>query len=224
MIADFDSIIFDMNATFMFGHDRFDNPDQFGAYFKKIGGSLSAQHASNIIVRVYDYLAQRYPDPDYRECFPSLRTALDVVVDGELVIEKDLDLLVETFAHFECGAVPPEFATALLKLASTHKLGLVADIWAPKNSWLVEFDRAGITPAFQAMSFSSDCGIVKPSPEPFKRVLKSLNAEPSRTLVIGDSVNRDLAGAVAAGLSCILVGRAQNALALHSVESLLCVL
>lgn len=109
----------------------------------------------------------------------------------------------------------------MLELASTHKLGLVADIWAPKDSWLVEFHRAGITSAFQAMWFSSDYGIVKPSPEPFKRVITLLHADPSRTVVIGDSVRRDLGGATAAGVSCILVGGAQNEAALHSIDSLL---
>lgn len=222
MLARFETLILDMNATFMFGHDRFSDAEDFGSFFCRAGGSLSAQDASRIISKVFKYLAQCYPDPGFRESFPSVRAALDVVVPGGVATEKDLDLLVETFAHYERGTGSPEFAAAVLKLASTHKLGLVADIWAPRDSWLVEFRRAGIASAFQAMSFSSDCGIVKPSPEPFKRVLRSLKADPTKTVVIGDSARRDLGGATAAGLPCILVGGAQDKSALYSVESLLC--
>lgn len=222
MLNDFETILLDMNATFMFGHDRFDNPEDFGAYFCGIGGSLSAEEATDTLKRVIDFLALRYPDPKFRECFPSVGAALDAVVPARRVNKRDLDLLIETFAYFERGVVPPEFAAVILKLRRTHKLGLVADIWAPKESWLVEFRRAGIASAFQAMSFSSDHGMVKPSPEPFRHIVQELCADPGRTVVIGDSVRRDLGGARAAGLPCILVGGAQDQSALHSFESLLC--
>lgn len=221
MLNHFETIILDMNATFMFGHDRLDNPEAFGAFFTRIGGSLPAEQATAIIQRVIDFLAPRYPDPAFRECFPSLRAALNAVVPAGRVSEMDLDLLEQTFAHFERGNVPPEFAAAIINLAKTHKLGLVADIWAPKDRWLVEFQRAGIASVFQAMSFSSDHGMVKPSPKPFKRILQQLRADPVRTVVIGDSVRRDLGGATAAGLACILVGGAQHKSAIHSLESLL---
>lgn len=208
----------------MFGHDRFGESENFGAYFKACGGSLSEQQACSIIREVFTYLASLYPDPQFRERFPSIRSALDVVVPRGAASEHDLALLVETFAHHEKGAVPTEFAEGLLALASTHRLGLVADIWAPRDKWMEEFERAGISSVFEAMSFSSDHGVVKPSPRPFQQVLRALGSTPAKTVVIGDSARRDLGGANAAGVECILVGGAMHESALCTTESLLCLL
>lgn len=222
MLQDFEAIILDMNATFMFGHDRFGVSENYGAFFREMGGSLPERKASAIIQDVFAYLAPRYPDPMFRECFPTVRAALDAIVPAGSVSETDLSLLVDTFSHHERGWVSPEYVEALLALAATHRLGLVADIWAPKDSWLKEFQRSGIGAVFHAMSFSSDHGIVKPSPKPFQRVLLELGSAPHKTVVVGDSARRDLGGATAAGLSCVLVGGAQHESALRSVDSLLC--
>lgn len=223
MLQDFKAIILDMNATFMFGHDRFGDHENYGEFFRGIGGTLPEKTASDIIRNVFVYLASKYPDPIFRECFPSIRAALDVVVPTGSISETDLSLMVHTFAYHERGTVSPEYAEALKDLASTHTIGLVADIWAPRDSWLKEFERAGIADLFRAMSFSSDHGIVKPSPKPFQHVLKALGSPPHKTVVVGDSVRRDLGGATAAGLACILVGGARDESALYCVDSLLCV-
>lgn len=87
-------------------------------------------------------------------------------------------------------------------------LAAVIDIWSPKNAWLIEFERAGISGLFSAASFSSDHGMVKPSPKPFKWVLSQLGVSESEAIVVGDSPRRDLGGAKSAGIDCILVGGA----------------
>lgn len=223
MLQDFEAIILDMNATFMFGHDRFGDHENYGEFFREIGGTLPKEKASDIVRDVFAFLAPKYPDPMFRECFPSIRAALDAVVPAGAVSETDLSLLVDTFAYHERGTVSPEYADTLSDLASTHAIGLVADIWAPRDTWLTEFERAGIKNHFRAMSFSSDHGIVKPSPKPFQQILQALGSPPHKTVVIGDSVRRDLGGATAAGLACILVGGAQDESAVCSIDSLLCV-
>lgn len=66
--------------------------------------------------------------------------------------------------------------------------------------------------------------MVKPSPRPFLKVLEKMRVNPQDAVVIGDSVRRDLGGATAAGISCILVGGARYPSALESVASLIDVL
>ena len=73
----------------------------------------------------------------------------------------------------------------------------------------------------EATSFSSDCGMVKPSPHPFLKVLGEMQVNPQDAVMIGDSVRRDLGGATAAGMSCILVGGARHPSALESAASLI---
>lgn len=71
------------------------------------------------------------------------------------------------------------------------------------------------------MSFSSDHGIVKPSPKPFEFVLDQLNILNAQAIIIGDSPRRDLGGAKNAGIDCILVGGAKHPDALGTFRSLL---
>ena len=73
----------------------------------------------------------------------------------------------------------------------------------------------------EATSFSSDCGMVKPSPHPFLKVLGEMQVNPQDAVMIGDSVRHDLGGATAAGMSCILVGGARHPSELESVASLI---
>ena len=47
----------------------------------------------------------------------------------------------------------------------------------------------------------------KPDPEPFNRVVESLNVSPETTVHIGDSLETDIAGATAAGLASIWVSK-----------------
>lgn len=205
MLGDFDTILLDMNGTFMFGHDRFGAEENYGATYKKLGGKLPEHEASGMVQAVFEYLEARYPDPACRERFPSLDAALDVTTT-QTVSDADRQRLVTTFAQHELGTVSPEYAEALRELGEKFRLGLVADIWAPREQWLAEFARAGVLDVFKALSFSSDDGVVKPSGKPFIKVLAAMGADPATTVMIGDSVRRDLGGATAAGLPCILVG------------------
>ncbi|MET0051733.1 MAG: HAD hydrolase-like protein [Candidatus Thiodiazotropha sp.] len=57
--------------------------------------------------------------------------------------------------------------------------------------------------------------------EPFEWVVNNLGAKKENCLVIGDSIRRDLGGAEAAGLDCVIVGGAQSDKALYCYPSLL---
>jgi FMN phosphatase YigB (HAD superfamily) len=87
--------------------------------------------------------------------------------------------------------------------------------------WIETLDRCGVLAVCEAASFSSDCGIVKPSPRPFLNVLNEMQVERQDAVVIGDSIRRDLGGATAAGIECILVGGANHPSALGSAATLI---
>tara|TARA_Y100000816_G_C25945567_1_gene493212 strand:- start:521 stop:847 length:327 start_codon:yes stop_codon:yes gene_type:complete len=48
---------------------------------------------------------------------------------------------------------------------------------------------------------SEEVGIEKPAKKIFKHALRKLSAEPSRTLMIGDNVKKDIDGALAIGIN-----------------------
>lgn len=210
-----------MNQTFMFGADRFGATKDYSVIYRQLGGTMEPSRVNQLICAAYDYLDVRYPDPKYQESFPSLREAFVSVSVRDPLSEGDLELLVETFAHHELGTVPPEYAAAINQLSKQFRLGLVIDIWAPKTLWVKMLDQCGVLSACESVSFSSDCGMVKPSPLPFLKVLEEMQVDRQDAVMVGDSVRRDLGGAAAAGIDCILVGGAKHPSALGAVDNLI---
>ena len=213
------ALLLDMNSTFMFGEDRFGETEDCSLRYSDIGGALSQPEINRIIRAVYGYLDIRYPDERYRHDFPSLESAILEVAGGNLESDEVIKV-IETFAFHELGHIPPEYAEALPDLSRRFTLAAVIDIWSPKSAWLETFGHAGIAGLLSALSFSSDHGMVKPSPRPFERVLGELGISNKEAVVIGDSPRRDLGGAKNAGIDCILVGGARHVDALGCFDSL----
>ena len=216
----FEAVLLDMNGTFMFGEDRFGPSENFYERYRMTDGKLPTSEVNRIIREAYDYLDRLYPNPDYRETFPSLDYAIRKYVASNMS-EVEIGNLIDTFAAHEIGSIPDEYADAIRDLSRDHVLGAVVDIWSPKAPWLNEFRRRGVKTCFSALSFSSELGVVKPSPKPFLAVLNELAVPKSSAVVIGDSPRRDLGGAKNAGLECILVGGATHPSAIGSFENLL---
>jgi FMN phosphatase YigB (HAD superfamily) len=214
------ALLLDMNSTFMFGEDNFDESQDFSIHYHKIGGSLSTQEINNLIRLVYEYLDKRYPVEEFRHNFPTIETALDETVQCELD-DNEKSKIIDTFAFYEIGFIPIDYNAVLHKLHQKYTLAVVIDIWAPKSAWLNLFEKQGLSKLFSASSFSSDHGIVKPSEKPFEMVINKLGIDKKHALVIGDSVRRDLGGAMAADIDCVLVGGATHPDALASYNNLL---
>ncbi|MBE9032615.1 HAD family hydrolase [filamentous cyanobacterium LEGE 11480] len=216
----FSTVLLDMNDTFMFGADRFGPSEDFSIVYRQLGGTLPAARVNQLIRSAYAYLDDRYPDPHYRENFPAVSEALMATGAATLSVD-EVVRLVETFARHELGQVPLEYATAIWRLSQRFRLGLVIDIWAPKTLWVEALNQANILMLCEATVFSSDCRMVKPSPQPFLSVLEQMQVRPQDAVMIGDSVRRDLDGARAAGIACVLVGGATHEYADASVGNLL---
>jgi FMN phosphatase YigB (HAD superfamily) len=214
------ALLLDMNSTFMFGEDRFGDAEDFSLHYFNLGGTLPRSEINGIVRAVYSYLDVRYPDERYRHHFPSLGSAIVAVVGSHLEAD-EIKKIIETFAFHELGHIPSDYVDALHRLRKRFTLATVIDIWSPKAAWLRTFESAGIAGLFSASSFSSDHGMVKPSPRPFQLVLNELRISRHEAIVIGDSPRRDLGGAKSAGIDCILVGGAQNIDAIGSFESLI---
>lgn len=199
------TLLLDMNSTFMFGEDNFTSAEDFFKHYSQLDGAMKKDEINSLIRSLYGYLEERYPDIHYRENFPSLESAI-IALTGHKYNPSEMANIIDTFAYHEIGQIPDEYIEVLHKLSEKFTLTLVIDIWSPKKRWLQLFANKGISELFKASSYSSDHGMVKPSPQPFLQILKQLNVDKQHCLVIGDSVRRDLGGAVAAGIDCVLVG------------------
>ena len=75
MIEQFSTVLLDMNDTFMFGADQFGPDQDYSRVYRQLGGTMEQGRVNQLIQSAYSYLDIRYPDPQYRETFPSLREA-----------------------------------------------------------------------------------------------------------------------------------------------------
>jgi len=63
----------------------------------------------------------------------------------------------------------------------------------------------GLDRLLDSSTFSADAGWRKPSPRIFRRALADLGVEAEATVMVGDRVDEDIAGARAAGLRTVLL-------------------
>ena len=105
-------------------------------------------------------------------------------------------------AAWECFPDVPRVLEALR--ARGYRLAVVSNF----DSRLPGILQAlGIHRLLDAVVFSSEAGSAKPDPHIFRRALVKLDAEPQCAIHVGDSEKADVGGAVAAGLTALLIER-----------------
>lgn len=193
----YDVVLLDMNGTFMFGYDRFGPEEDFYSTYRSLGGRTLDDHAVASIMRsTCDGLLAVYRDPAAVDDCPTLREAFPRFggcPDAEVVV------LEQVFAHHELGSVPPEHLRFLQRLAATHALGVVSNIFAPPASCDARLRECGLGEAFSSVVFSSAARNIKPSPVIFRRALAAFPRD-ARVFFVGDSLARDIRPARALGL------------------------
>jgi putative hydrolase of the HAD superfamily len=90
-----------------------------------------------------------------------------------------------------------ESAALLGRLAARYKLGVVSNFYGNLASVCRE---AGLAPHLGAAVDSATVGFTKPDRRIFQAALSTMGAEPAATLFVGDSLERDMAGARALGM------------------------
>jgi putative hydrolase of the HAD superfamily/5'-nucleotidase len=199
-------VLLDLNSTFMFGEDRFGPGQDYHATYAAAGGrALGAAAVHAAVDACYAHLAARYGDPAYADDFPSVCEALDVLPETRAHPADERARLERVIARHELGRVPEAYAAALRRLARTHQLGLVSNIWSRRAPWDAELARAGVADLFATVVFSSDTRSIKPSPRLFEAALAAFDAPRDAVVMVGDSLAADIAPARAAGLASVWV-------------------
>ena len=85
------------------------------------------------------------------------------------------------------------------------RLGICSNAAYRPELMHAQLEHAGIAALVDSAVFSSEVGWRKPSPHIFDAALRALGAEPATTVMVGDSVRADIAGAHGAGMRAIRV-------------------
>jgi putative hydrolase of the HAD superfamily len=122
----------------------------------------------------------------------------------------DADVAAELGERFarERGRRHETFADAeatMAELGARHRLALVTNGAACLQREKLE--ASGLGRHFDAVVVSAEIGVGKPEPEIFAAALDRLGAAPDEAAMVDDTIDRDVAGASAAGLAAIWLNR-----------------
>jgi len=85
----------------------------------------------------------------------------------------------------------------LSRLAERYRLGIVSNFY---GNLATVCDETGIGPFFRVVVDSACVGSMKPDPRIFRHALEALGVQPPDATFVGDSLSRDMAGALAVAM------------------------
>jgi putative hydrolase of the HAD superfamily len=156
------------------------------------------------------------PYDDQASAFRAACEALNIEAPQDIV-----DKLIGVWNKTRLLAKPyPETLKALDMLKEKGvKLGLISNTDCFGAEELLE--RFELAKRFDAVALSFKSGLLKTDPKMFELVLGQLGAKPSEALMVGDSVESDMAGAENAGVRGILIDRKGMRIYPEKIRSLL---
>lgn len=195
-------VLFDLNGTLAVDYDRFGPGEDFHATYRALGGAALASVAvERYVRRGLEALMARY-DVALTGPFPDMEHFL---AEAGVPPGRERALLAEVVAAHEQGRIPTDRRGVLERLAMTHRLGLVSNLWGPAGHARAALEAAGVAGLFEVLVFSCEVGMVKPDPRLFALALEVLKTDPRQAVFVGDDPVRDIAGAAAAGMATVLV-------------------
>ena len=142
------------------------------------------------------------------------RSALDAVGhhggSGDS-LDNLVDNLVEHYIAGQRSGHPllPGAVELVARLARAMPVALVTN--GPPDIQRLKIDQAGIGASLSAVVISGETGIGKPDPAAFGRALELVDASPEDAVMIGDSWERDVMGALGAGMRAVWISHGRPA-------------
>lgn len=152
-----------------------------------------------------DLSKEPHPEVDVVRIFGEVLEFCGVEPSRELawtVAQLFRSLTMERFQLF------PESRQVLNTLALKYRLGLVSDSQVP---YIVpELRMTSLEGLFETVVISSDLGYRKPDPRLFQRALQQMGLSKDEVVYVGNSWDRDMVGAVEAGIRGIWIRRTDD--------------
>lgn len=120
------------------------------------------------------------------------------------IISKATESFAKEFMNYV--SLDEDAADALQRIYGKYKLGIVSNFAIPECAWEL-LERFDLKRFFDVIVISGEVNKRKPSPEIFHKALKVINADPSETVFVGDTLSIDVEGAKKVGMKAILILR-----------------
>lgn len=102
----------------------------------------------------------------------------------------------------------PVLPGAVELVAAAVPVALVTN--GPPDIQLLKIEQAGIGSHLSAVVISGETGIGKPDPAAFGHALEVLDVAPEHAVMVGDSWERDVSGALAAGMRAVWISHGRS--------------
>ncbi len=143
---------------------------------------------------------QKYPEVNVYNIFRSIMDRYGRGNYGKPAISA-IAMLFRSLSRKRFGAFPGAH-DAISRLSRRYRVAAVSDAqWVFTDT---EMEMLGFTRFFKTRVLSSRLGYKKPDPRLFEMALKSLQVRPEDAVYVGDNPEKDLRGARAAGMKCVL--------------------
>jgi HAD superfamily hydrolase (TIGR01662 family) len=186
-----------------------DNIKSLHDYLKKLGFLLDYQQFAKTFTRIFEDAASRadlykieIPMTDI--IAKTLRKAKLEVLGVDLIRNAEIEFFAP---EVEAWQLYPDAVQTLTNLRDEEfKMGLVSNA---KSDWAVRaiLEKNDIAKYFGSIVTSASLRIRKPRPEIFTHTLSDLEAKPSDSVFVGDSLEADISGARRVGMRSIHVLR-----------------
>jgi putative hydrolase of the HAD superfamily len=117
--------------------------------------------------------------------------------------DETLKMIHDTFKKHYISTFYPRTEETLRKLTENYKLALISNTMSDQPREMLE--ETGLDSLFEIIICSRDLGIRKPNPAIFKYVMDEVGVQPRETVHVGDSVEADMEGASASGITPIWI-------------------
>lgn len=150
-----------------------------------------------------DYAAGREEEVEIAAIYDRALRALGLELEPDL-IERVME--IEQEGWLNSVHVGPDVTSTLKWLRSAGlRLGIVSNAAYRPALMARQVSALGLTPYFDALTFSSAVGVRKPSPRIYQDALQRLDVDPTATLFVGDRVREDVRGPKALGMRAVLL-------------------
>ena len=171
----------------------------------KRGVTVGERDAARAMKREIAYYREHHDEASTLERLDDLRERCTQIVRDELPAARDVPDLKEALLaalRFRPYAEVPETLRALRQRGAT--LGVVSN-WDVSLHGVL--DDTGLAPLVDFTLTSAEHGAAKPDPSIFAAALARAGAQAHEAMHVGDSLEHDVAGALAAGIEPVLVMR-----------------
>lgn len=100
----------------------------------------------------------------------------------------------------------PDAEPTIRELSRTHTLGVVTN--GASCLQREKLSASGLRDYFSVVVVSAEVGVAKPDPSVFRTAVRGFS--PERTVMVGDSLTKDVRGALAAGLGAVWLNRSRR--------------